>query len=321
MTATLSHQAVLLEEAVDALVWRPDGIYIDGTFGRGGHSQAILKELNPQGRLIGFDKDPQAQAVAQEIKDSRFACIHNSFAAMRTELAQRGVSQVAGILLDLGVSSPQLDDPTRGFSFRLDGPLDMRMDSTRGETAAQWLATVSQEQLAQVIREYGEERFAGRIARVIIERRDQAEQLGPLTSTRELAEIVARVVKTHESQHPATRTFQAIRIHINQELADLSTTLEAALALLEQGGRLVVISFHSLEDRIVKRFMKAHASLEAFSDAASRNLPLREADLPSPPLKLLGRVRASVDEVQANPRARSAVMRIVQKVASAANGE
>ncbi len=320
MTATLSHQAVLLEEAVDALVWRPDGIYIDGTFGRGGHSQAILKKLNPQGRLIGFDKDPQAQAVAQEIKDSRFACIHNSFAAMRTELAQRGVQQVAGILLDLGVSSPQLDDPTRGFSFRLDGPLDMRMDSTRGETAAQWLATVSQEQLAQVIREYGEERFAGRIARVIIERRDQSEHLGPLTSTRELAEIVARVIKTHDSQHPATRTFQAIRIHINQELADLSTTLEAALALLEQGGRLVVISFHSLEDRIVKRFMKAHASLEAFSGAASRNLPLREADLPSPPLKLLGRVRASVDEVKANPRARSAVMRIAQKVAQTASG-
>ncbi len=321
MTATLSHQAVLLEEAVDALVWRPDGFYIDGTFGRGGHSKAILKKLNPQGRLIGFDKDLQAQAVAQQIEDSRFTCIHNSFATMHTELAQRGVQQVAGILLDLGVSSPQLEDPLRGFSFRLDGPLDMRMDATRGETAAQWLATVSQEQLAQVIREYGEERFAGRIARVIVERREQSERLGPLTSTRELANIVARVVKTHESHHPATRTFQAIRIHINQELADLSVALESALALLEQGGRLVVISFHSLEDRIVKRFMRAHGSLQAFTGAASRNLPLREADLPSPPLKLLGRVRASVNEVNANPRARSAVMRIAQKVAQTANVE
>ncbi len=314
----LSHQAVLLEEAVSALVWRPDGIYIDGTFGRGGHSKAVLERLNPQGRLIGFDKDPQAQAVAREIKDTRFACIHNSFAAMQAELAQRGVQQVSGILLDLGVSSPQLEDPMRGFSFRLDGPLDMRMDSTRGETAAQWLATVSQAQLAQVIREYGEERFAGRVARVIVERRDQSDVLGPLESTRELAEIVARVVKTkdrHANIHPATRTFQAIRIQINQELADLSAALEAALGLVEQGGRLVVISFHSLEDRIVKRFMKAHANLEAFAGAASRNLPLRDADLPTPPLKLLGRVYASAGEVESNPRARSAVMRIAQKVA------
>ncbi|KVD16793.1 ribosomal RNA small subunit methyltransferase H [Burkholderia ubonensis] len=308
----LQHRTVLLDEAVDALVTRPDGIYVDGTFGRGGHSRAVLARLGAAGRLIAFDKDPRAIETAQGIEDARFSIVHDSFASMQGALAARGVGKVSGVLLDLGVSSPQVDDPQRGFSFRADGPLDMRMDPTRGESAAEWLARASLQELTEVIRDYGEERFAFQIAKALVARRAESDRLGPLDSTGELAQIVGHVVKTREKgKDPATRTFQAIRIHVNQELADLQVVLDAALSLLEQGGRLVVISFHSLEDRIVKRFMQAHAS----APAVDRRLPIRAVDLPSPPLKIIGRKFPSDAEVAANPRARSAVMRIAERVA------
>jgi 16S rRNA (cytosine1402-N4)-methyltransferase len=308
----LQHRTVLLEEAVQALVTRADGVYVDGTFGRGGHSRLVLEKLAESGRLIAFDKDPLAIATAQQIADPRFGIVHESFASLRTAIAERGVGRVSGVLLDLGVSSPQVDDPERGFSFRADGPLDMRMDPTRGESAADWLARATVQELTEVIRDYGEERFAFQIAKALVARRAESDRLGPLVSTGELAQIVANVVKTREKgKDPATRTFQAIRIHINQELAELQVVLEAALSLLEQGGRLVVISFHSLEDRIVKRFMQAHAS----APAVDRRLPIRAVDLPSPPLKIIGRVFASDAEVAANPRARSAVMRVAERIA------
>ncbi|KVZ44693.1 ribosomal RNA small subunit methyltransferase H [Burkholderia ubonensis] len=308
----LQHRTVLLDEAVDALVTRPDGIYVDGTFGRGGHSRAVLARLGAAGRLIAFDKDPRAIETAQGIEDARFSIVHDSFASMQGALAARGIGKVSGVLLDLGVSSPQVDDPQRGFSFRADGPLDMRMDPTRGESAAEWLARASLQELTEVIRDYGEERFAFQIAKALVARRAESDRLGPLDSTGELAQIVGHVVKTREKgKDPATRTFQAIRIHVNQELADLQVVLDAALSLLEQGGRLVVISFHSLEDRIVKRFMQAHAS----ASAVDRRLPIRAVDLPSPPLKIIGRKFPSDAEVAANPRARSAVMRIAERVA------
>ncbi|QGR87283.1 16S rRNA (cytosine(1402)-N(4))-methyltransferase RsmH [Burkholderia multivorans] len=307
----LQHRTVLLDEAVESLVMRPDGIYVDGTFGRGGHSRAVLARLGPAGRLIAFDKDPRAIETAQAMADARFSIVHDSFASMRDALAARGIEKVSGVLLDLGVSSPQVDDPARGFSFRADGPLDMRMDPTRGESAAEWLARASLQELTEVIRDYGEERFAFQIAKALVARRAESDRLGPLDSTGELAQIVGHVVKTREKgKDPATRTFQAIRIHVNQELADLQVVLDAALSLLEQGGRLVVISFHSLEDRIVKRFMQAHAS----APAVDRRLPIRAVDLPSPPLKIIGRQFPSEAEVAANPRARSAVMRIAERV-------
>ncbi|MGF6598972.1 16S rRNA (cytosine1402-N4)-methyltransferase [Paraburkholderia sp. BL10I2N1] len=308
----LQHRTVLLEEAVDALVTRTDGVYVDGTFGRGGHSRAVLGKLGEAGRLIAFDKDPLAIATARQIADPRFEIVHESFASLRDAVAERGVGRVSGVLLDLGVSSPQVDDPERGFSFRADGPLDMRMDPTRGESAADWLARATVQELTEVIRDYGEERFAFQIAKALVARRAESDRLGPLVSTGELAQIVANVVKTREKgKDPATRTFQAIRIHVNQELAELQVVLEAALSLLEQGGRLVVISFHSLEDRIVKRFMQAHAS----APAVDRRLPIRAVDLPSPPLRIIGRVFASDAEVAANPRARSAVMRVAERIA------
>ncbi|SAL41274.1 16S rRNA (cytosine(1402)-N(4))-methyltransferase RsmH [Caballeronia humi] len=308
----LQHRTVLLDEAVDALVTRTDGIYIDGTFGRGGHSRAVLAKLGETGRLIAFDKDPLAIATAQQIEDSRFSIVHDSFAALRDAASERGVARVSGVLLDLGVSSPQVDDPGRGFSFRAEGPLDMRMDPTRGESAAEWLARATVQELTEVIRDYGEERFAFQIAKALVARRAESDRLGPLVSTSELAQIVGHVVKTREKgKDPATRTFQAIRIHINQELAELQVVLEHALGLLEQGGRLVVISFHSLEDRIVKRFMQAHAS----APAVDRRLPIRAVDLPSPPMRIVGRVFASDAEVAGNPRARSAVMRIAERIA------
>jgi 16S rRNA (cytosine1402-N4)-methyltransferase len=307
----LQHRTVLLDEAVDALVTRADGVYVDGTFGRGGHSRAVLGRLAEGGRLIAFDKDPLAIATAEQVGDARFSIVHESFASLRDAMAERGVGRVSGILLDLGVSSPQIDDPERGFSFRANGPLDMRMDPTRGESAADWLARATLQELTEVIRDYGEERFAFQIAKALVARRAESDRLGPLDSTGELAQIVANVVKTREKgKDPATRTFQAIRIHVNQELAELQVVLEAALSLLEQGGRLVVISFHSLEDRIVKRFMQANAT----TPAIDRRLPIRAVDLPSPPLKLLGRVFASDEEVAANPRARSAVMRIAERI-------
>ncbi|WP_322049111.1 16S rRNA (cytosine(1402)-N(4))-methyltransferase RsmH [Paraburkholderia sp. J67] len=307
----LQHRTVLLDEAVDALVTRADGVYVDGTFGRGGHSRAVLGRLAEGGRLIAFDKDPLAIATAEQVGDARFSIVHESFASLRDALTERGVGRVSGVLLDLGVSSPQIDDPERGFSFRANGPLDMRMDPTRGESAADWLARATLQELTEVIRDYGEERFAFQIAKALVARRAESDRLGPLDSTGELAQIVANAVKTREKgKDPATRTFQAIRIHVNQELAELQVVLEAALSLLEQGGRLVVISFHSLEDRIVKRFMQANAT----APAIDRRLPIRAVDLPSPPLKLLGRVFASDEEVAANPRARSAVMRIAERV-------
>jgi 16S rRNA (cytosine1402-N4)-methyltransferase len=312
MENELQHRTVLLDEAVDALVTRVDGVYIDGTFGRGGHSRAVLARLGQAGRLIAFDKDPQAIATARAIADPRFEIVHESFASLAPALAVRGVERVAGVLLDLGVSSPQLDDPARGFSFRADGPLDMRMDPTRGESAADWLARASQQELTEVIRDYGEERFAVQIAKALVARRAESDRLGPLSSTGELAQIVARAVKTREKgKDPATRTFQAIRIHVNQELAELQVVLEAALSSLEQGGRLVVISFHSLEDRIVKRFMQAQSA----APVIDRRLPIRAVDLPSAPMKLVGRFFASAAEIEANARARSAVMRVAERIA------
>ncbi len=304
------HRTVLLEEAVDALNLtgpRADGIYIDGTFGRGGHSRLILSQLGAHGRLVGFDKDLQAIATAEQIADPRFAIVHDSFATMGAALAARGVSQVDGILLDLGISSPQVDDAARGFSFRNDGPLDMRMDTTRGISAAQWLATETEQQLEKVIRDYGEERFAFQIAKAIVARR----AVEPISGTRQLAGIVAHAVKTREKgKDPATRTFQAIRIFINKELEDLETGLNAAYALLAPGARLVVISFHSLEDRLVKQFLASKAKVAQ----PDRRLPIRAVDLPQPLMKLVAKLKPSDAEVEGNPRARSAVMRVAERL-------
>jgi len=308
------HRTVLLDEAVDALNLegaRAGGIYLDGTFGRGGHSRLILSRLAPGGRLIAFDKDPQAIATAGQIGDARFEIVHDSFATLRAALAGRGIGQVDGILLDLGISSPQVDDPERGFSFRNDGPLDMRMDTTRGISAAEWLATASEQQLEKVIRDYGEERFAFQIAKAIVAGR----AVQPISGTRQLAGIVASAVKTREKgKDPATRTFQAIRIFINQELEDLEAGLEAAYSVLAPGARLVIISFHSLEDRLVKQFLAAKAK----APQPDRRLPIKAADLPQPEMKLIARVKPSDAEVEANPRARSAVMRVAERLASGA---
>ncbi len=300
MQAERKHTTVLLHEAVDALVHNPAGCYVDGTFGRGGHSREILQRLDAQGRLIAFDKDPEAIACANAIDDARFSIRHESFTGM-AELPARSVD---GVLLDLGVSSPQIDTPERGFSFRHDGPLDMRMDPTRGESVADWLTTAEPEQIAEVIRDYGEERFASHIAKAIVARR---QERGPLAGTAELASLVAGAVKTREpGQDPATRTFQAFRIFINAELEELEQALNAALRILKPDGVLVVISFHSLEDRIVKQFMVQH-SREVFD----RRLPAAFAHAPQPmPLRDVQRVRPSAQEVQANPRARSAMLRV-----------
>jgi 16S rRNA (cytosine1402-N4)-methyltransferase len=304
------HRTVLLDEAVDALDIqgvRADGVYVDGTFGRGGHSRMILERLGPRGRLIAFDKDPQAIAMAQAVQDARFEIVHDSFATMRAALAARGVSQVDGVLLDLGISSPQVDDAARGFSFRLDGPLDMRMDTTRGISAAEWLATETEQKIEKVIRDYGEERFAFQIAKAIAAGR----AVEPISSTRQLAQIVARVVKTREKgKDPATRTFQAIRIYINKELEELEIGLALAYNYLAPHGRLAVISFHSLEDRIVKQFMAAKAHVPQ----PDRRLPIRAADLPQPEMKLLSKMKPSAAEVTGNPRARSAVMRVALRL-------
>jgi len=304
------HRTVLLDEAVDALDLaggRVNGIYIDGTFGRGGHSRLILSRLGPQGRLIAFDKDPQAIATAEQVQDPRFTIVHDSFATMQDALAARGISQVDGILLDLGISSPQVDDATRGFSFRQDGPLDMRMDTTRGMSAAEWLATATEQQLEKVIRDYGEERFAFQIAKAIVARR----AVQPISTTRELAAIVADAVKTREKgKDPATRTFQAIRIFINKELEDLEAGLIAAYAMLAPGARMSVISFHSLEDRMVKQFLASKAKVEQ----PDRRLPIRAADLPQPLMKLIAKTKPSDREVEANPRARSAVLRVAERL-------
>jgi len=304
------HRTVLLDEAVDALDItgpRADGVYIDGTFGRGGHSRLILSRLSSKGRLVGFDKDTQAIATAAGIGDARFSIVHDSFATMRESLAARGITQVDGILLDLGISSPQVDDATRGFSFRNDGPLDMRMDTTRGVSAAEWLATVPEQTLEKVVRDYGEERFAFQIAKAVAARR----AVEPISSTRQLAAIVADAVKTREKgKDPATRTFQAIRIFINQELEDLEAGLTAAYAMLAPGARLSVISFHSLEDRMVKQFLAAKVNLSQ----PDRRLPIRAVDLPQPLMKLVAKIKPSAEEVNANPRARSAVLRVAERL-------
>ncbi|WP_338845390.1 16S rRNA (cytosine(1402)-N(4))-methyltransferase RsmH [Massilia sp. W12] len=311
---TAVHHTVLLHEAVEALALhgaRAHGVYLDGTFGRGGHSRLILSHLQEQGRLIAFDKDPQAIAAAQQISDPRFAIEHESFAQMRACLAARGLTQVDGVLLDLGISSPQVDQPERGFSFRADGPLDMRMDPTRGVSAAEWLNQASLESIEKVIRNYGEERYAFQIAKAIVAGR----AVEPISSTLQLAQLVARAVKTREKgKDPATRSFQAIRIFINQELADLEAGLSQAFDLLAPGGRLAVISFHSLEDRIVKQFMAGLAKAEQ----PDRRLPLRAHELPQPKMRLLGRIMPSEAEVAANPRARSAVLRIAERIGEAA---
>ena len=306
-----THRPVLLAEAVTALLESPllqidspeKSILIDGTFGRGGHTRALLDAIRPDARLIAFDKDVQAIAEAKQITDSRFRIIHSSFANM-AEHAEP--ASVAGVLLDLGISSPQVDEAERGFSFRRDGPLDMRMNTTTGLTAAQWLNQASVDDIAHVIKTYGEERFALPIAKAIHARRELNQ---PLVTTIELATLVARVIKKREpGQDPATRTFQALRIFINKELDDLTLGLQAALDLLKPGGRLVVISFHSLEDRIVKQFMQMHSAVEV-----PRGLPIRAKDLPQGELELISRVKPSNAEVSENPRARSAVMRVAQK--------
>ncbi len=294
---TWTHRTVLLNEAVTALRILPDGHYIDATFGRGGHSRLILSMLSSQGRLTAFDKDPEAIAEATIIQDPRFSIRHEGF----NQIAQLAPSSAAGLLLDLGISSPQIDNAARGFSFRGDGPLDMRMDTTRGQSVAQWLADASVESMTEVIRDYGEERFAGPIAKAI----DRARQeRGAIHSTRQLANIVAGAVKTREpGKDPATRTFQAFRIFINAELEELTQALTASLNILQPGGRLIVISFHSLEDRIVKQFIAEH----------SRDVFDRRAPFAAPKamrLKALGRVKPSDEEIAANPRARSAVMRL-----------
>lgn len=297
------HTTVLLNEAVDALVTDPEATYVDATFGRGGHARRILSRLSAQGRLIAFDKDPEAVAHAARIDDARFSIRHQGFG----QLGELPPRSVAGVLMDLGVSSPQIDSPERGFSFRFDGPLDMRMDPTRGLSAAQWLAQASQQQIAEVIRDYGEERFAVSIAKALVARRESGQAL---TRTAELAELVAGAVKTREAgQHPATRTFQALRIFINAELEELQQALQASLSVLRTGGRLVVISFHSLEDRIVKQFIVAH-SREVYDRRAPFAAPKPMA------FRALERVRPSAAEVAANPRARSAVMRVAERTSA-----
>jgi 16S rRNA (cytosine1402-N4)-methyltransferase len=305
-----SHFSVLLQESVASLVTDNDGIYVDGTFGRGGHSRAILARLTAAGRLLAFDKDPQAVDAGRDLEreDSRFGMVHDSFAALAAVAEQRGVAgRVAGVVLDLGVSSPQLDQAERGFSFLQDGPLDMRMDTTRGISAAEWVNSAQEEEIARVLFEYGEERFSRRMARAIVARRQHT----PFSRTRDLADvIVAANPRWERDKHPATRAFQAVRIAINHELEDLEQVLAAALQVLRPGGRLVVISFHSLEDRLVKRFFKQEARGEQFP----KGLPIT-ADQMRPALSIIGKSqKASSDEEQQNVRSRSAIMRVAEKL-------
>ena len=311
MDTPRSHTTVLLHEAVQALLEAPASAprtFVDCTFGRGGHSRLLLSQLGPQDRLIAFDKDPEAIAVGEALaaEDARIAIVHESFADMAAELAALGVTQVDGVLLDLGVSSPQIDNGARGFSFRFDAPLDMRMDTTRGETAADFLAGASERRIAEVIRDYGEERFAVSIAKALVARRDAGT---PVRTTLELAQLVARSVRTREAgQDPATRTFQALRILVNGELTELEQGLSAALGLLAPGGRLAVISFHSLEDRIVKTFIARESR-----EVVDRNSPAVYAAPRAMKLQALGRLKASDAEVRANPRARSATLRVAER--------
>ena len=300
METQWQHTTVLLNEAIEALITRPDATYVDATFGRGGHSRLLLSKLGPRGRLIAFDKDPEAIAEASRIQDPRFSIRHEGFRA----IAEMPPASVAGVLMDLGVSSPQIDNPARGFSFRGDGPLDMRMDPTRGQSVAEWLATADQAQIAEVIRDYGEERFAVQIAKAVVARR---QERGPVATTAELAQLVAGAVKTREpGQDPATRTFQALRIFINAELEELQEALEAALHILQPQGRLVVISFHSLEDRIAKQFIAKHSR-----EVVDRRVPF--AAPRAMKLRALGRVKPSEQEIAANPRSRSAILRVAER--------
>jgi 16S rRNA (cytosine1402-N4)-methyltransferase len=307
VSACGAHFTVLLEEAVAALNVRSDGCYVDATFGRGGHSRGILSRLGPRGRLFALDRDPAAIASAAELDDARLHISHAPFSHLSAVLAGQGVSRVNGVLFDLGVSSPQIDEGARGFSFRADGPLDMRMDTTQGETAAEWLERASERDIAEVIKNYGEERFAFQIAKKIVGARSERR----LESTGQLAALVATAVRTREpGQDPATRSFQAIRIHVNQELAELELSLPQALDVLAPAGRLAVISFHSLEDRVVKRFMRHQAN----PDTAPKDMPLRAADLPPARMILVGKaIRPSAAEVARNPRARSAVLRVAER--------
>ncbi len=305
------HVTVLLEEAVDSLGVKSNGVYIDGTFGFGGHSRLILEKLDENGRLIAFDKDMSAVTAGQTIKNTNFHITHSRFSQIKQELERLGVGQADGILLDLGVSSLQLEDTSRGFSFRLDGPLDMRMDTSQGQTATEWIASVSEKHLGEVIKDYGEERFAKQIAREVVAARSKQ----PITTTLQLAEIVAKVVHPNKKNHnPATRTFQAIRIYLNQELEELSLILPECMGLLKEGGRLVVISFHSLEDRVVKRFIREAAC----PDKLPSRLPVRDEEvrrLIRPKLRLVGKaIRPKERELVINPRARSAVMRVAERV-------
>lgn len=304
------HVTVLLDEAVEALAIKPDGIYVDGTFGRGGHSRKILEQLGPQGRLIALDRDLAAIEAARNIQDARFTIVHSHFAAMAQVLADLNIQRVDGVLLDLGISSPQIDEGERGFSFRFDGPLDMRMDQSRGQTASEFIATATEQELTGVIKEYGEERFAKQVARAIVAQRTGGVVI---STTGQLAKIVAGAVpKIEPGQDPATRTFQALRIFINQELEELSLTLPQCLSVLAPQGRLAVISFHSLEDRIVKRFVRA----EQDRDDLPANFPVRAKDLPQPRLVAVGRaIRPSEAEVKRNPRSRSAVLRVAERTA------
>ncbi|QPB84678.1 16S rRNA (cytosine(1402)-N(4))-methyltransferase RsmH [Pseudoalteromonas rubra] len=311
MATEWQHISVLMAETLDALNIQPDGTYIDGTFGRGGHSGEILKRLNEQGKLQAIDQDPQAIAAAQKFADDpRFSIAHNRFSHIESVAREAGLlGQVDGILLDIGVSSPQLDDAERGFSFMKDGPLDMRMNPMAGRSAAQWLAEAELEDMVFVIKKYGEEKFARRIATKIIETREHTE----ITSTKQLAELIDEAVPVKDKyKHPATRTFQAIRIYINSELEEIQTALQAALAVLKPGGRLVVISFHSLEDRIVKQFIKKQSK----GEAVPRGLPLTDAQLKQNlTLKAIGKaIKPSQAEIDANPRARSSVLRIAEKL-------
>ncbi|MEZ0231674.1 MAG: 16S rRNA (cytosine(1402)-N(4))-methyltransferase RsmH [Methylophilaceae bacterium] len=302
------HIPVLLDEAIDALAIKPAGTYVDGTFGRGGHSRKILSALGASGRLIALDRDLSAIKSAEAIKDERFQIKHSHFASIKEALLEAGIDQVDGILLDIGISSPQIDEGERGFSFRFDGPLDMRMDQSRGQTAAEFLGVVSEQQLIGVIKDYGEERFAKQIARAIIAARTGGDGI---TTTGQLAKIVAGAVpKIEPGQDPATRTFQALRIFINQELEELSLVLPQCLDLLAPEGRLAVISFHSLEDRIVKRFVKS----EQDRDDLPANFPVRAKDLPQPRMVAVGRaVKPSATEIKRNPRSRSAVLRVAER--------
>ena len=305
MDTAWQHTTVLLSEAVDALDIQPDGTYVDATFGRGGHTRLVLSKLSSHGRLIAFDKDPEAIQTAQQINDPRFSIRHQGFA----DLGELPAASVDGVLMDLGVSSPQIDNPARGFSFRFEGPLDMRMDTTRGQSVAEWLQEAELQQIAEVIRDYGEERFALQIAKAIVARRQEG---GRLTSTSELAQLVADTVKTREpGQNPATRTFQAFRIFINAELEELQQALSASLQILRPGGRLAVISFHSLEDRIVKQFITQHAR-----EVYDRRAPFAAPKVMD--LKAIDRIKPSEQEVAANPRARSAILRIAERLATPA---